>query len=322
MKNVLANDGLDREAVKKLEENGFSVSTEKVSQENLIETVNEKNIDVLLVRSATKVRKDVIDKCPNLKVIGRAGVGMDNIDVSYARKNSRTVINTPLASSLSVAELVFAHIFSVSRFLHDSNRKMPLEGDRNFSALKKSYSKGKELSGKTIGIIGFGNIGQAVAKIALGLGMNIIPFDIDEKEVDITIKPHPALDADGKITARFNMMPIDTLLKESDYITVHAGIPPSGNPIVTKEWFEKMKDGVVFIHAARGGVVDEEAMIKALNTEKVLGAGLDVFANEPNPPIKILMDNRISLTPHTGASTLEAQQRIGIELAEKVIAAF
>ena len=173
--NVLANDGISQSGIDALQANGFNVNTTNVSQEQLINFINENDIVVLLVRSATTARKNLIDACPGLKIIGRGGVGMDNIDVDYAREKGLHVINTPAASSASVAELVFAHLYGGVRFLHDSNRNMPLEGESNFKGLKKSYAKGTELSGKTLGVIGFGRIGQAAARIGLGIGMKVMP---------------------------------------------------------------------------------------------------------------------------------------------------
>ena len=185
--NILANDGISESGVTALKNFGYNIITTNVAQEQLIEYINQNSIDGLLVRSATTVRKNLIDSCPNLKLIGRGGVGMDNIDVEYARKKNIHVINTPAASSASVAELVFAHLYGGVRFLYDSNRNMPLEGETNFKDLKKRYSKGIELRGKTIGIIGFGRIGQEVAKIALGIGMKVIACDnfLDETEIKL-----------------------------------------------------------------------------------------------------------------------------------------
>ena len=174
---VLANDGISQSGIDTLEKEGFEVNTTTVAQEQLESYINENNIDVILVRSATKVRKDIIDNCPNLKIIGRGGVGMDNIDVDYAREKGIHVINTPAASSHSVAELVFAHLYGLARFLHNSNRDMPLEGDTKFKDLKKAYAKGTELKGKTLGVLGFGRIGQATTKVALGIGMKVVAFD-------------------------------------------------------------------------------------------------------------------------------------------------
>ncbi len=184
---VLANDGISQSGITALQEAGFEVNTTTVAQEQLVNYINKNNIDVILVRSATKIRKGLIDACPDLKIIGRGGVGMDNIDVEYARKKGIKVINTPAASSHSVAELVFAHLYGLARYLHSANRDMPLEGDSKFKDLKKAYAKGTELKGKTIGIFGFGRIGQATAKVAIGAGMNVIAYDpfIEEAELEL-----------------------------------------------------------------------------------------------------------------------------------------
>ena len=310
---VLANDGISQVGVKKLENNGFKVLTTNVAQEQLVDFINKNSITCLLVRSATKVRKDIIDSCKSLKLIGRGGVGMDNIDVEYAKAKGLSVINTPAASSLSVAELVFAHLMSCSRFLHDSNRNMPLEGDSNFKKLKKNYAKGSELKNKTIGIIGFGRIGQEVAKIAYGCGMNIIFCDhfLKEAEIKITF-------SDGQnICFTPTSVSLDELLAKSDYITLH--VPSQKDYLLDEKEFSKMKDGVGIINAARGGVLNEESLIKFIDSGKIKFAGLDTFENEPNPSIKTLMNSKLSLTPHIGAATSEAQERIGLELADQII---
>ena len=310
---VLANDGISKSGILALEKGGFEVITTKVAQEQVANFINEHKVAVLLVRSATKVRKDIIDQCPSLKVIGRGGVGMDNIDVDYARANGKHVINTPASSSESVAELVFAHLFSGVRFLHDSNRNMPLEGDTNFEGLKKAYANGIELRGKTIGIIGFGRIGQAVAKMALGLGMKVIAADKFLGKAEIKVDFY-----NGQfIIVEIETEPMEDLLKHADFITLH--VPAQDGYVIGKNEFNAMKDHVGIVNCARGGVIDEVALIEALDNKKVLFAGLDVFENEPTPEITILMHPKISLTPHIGAATEEAQDRIGTELAEQII---
>ena len=317
MKTVLANDGISQLGIDTLESAGFEVITQKVAQEQLPNVINEKQISVLLVRSATKVRKELIDACPNLQLIGRGGVGMDNIDVDYAESKGIGVINTPAASSESVAELVFAHLFNLVRFVYDSNRQMPLEGDTKFKDLKKAYAKGQELKGKKLGIIGFGRIGQEVAKRAIGLGMEVIVNDkfIKDKEIELTF-------FDGqKLSFYLKTSSIETVLQNSDFITLH--IPKlSDKAVIGEKEIKMMKDRVGIINAARGGVIDEEALIKAIEKGKVMAAGLDVFDNEPTPSIKLLMLQNVSLTPHIGAATYEAQNRIGKELADKIISHF
>jgi D-3-phosphoglycerate dehydrogenase / 2-oxoglutarate reductase len=310
---VLANDGISKSGIKALEKGGFEVITTKVAQEQVINFINEHQVAVLLVRSATKVRQDIIDNCPSLKIIGRGGVGMDNIDVDYARSKGIHVINTPASSSESVAELVFAHLFSGVRFLHDSNRNMPLEGDTNFEGLKKVYANGIELRGKTLGIIGFGRIGQAVAKMALGLGMKVIASDKYVGKADVRVDFYNGQFINVEIITE----PIEDLLKHSHFITLH--VPAQDGYVIGKTEIDQMKDNVGIVNCARGGVIDEVALIEALENEKVLFAGLDVFENEPKPEIQLLMHPKISLTPHIGAATLEAQDRIGTELAEQII---
>lgn len=310
---VLANDGISKSGIKALEKGGFEVITTKVAQEQVENYINNNKVDVILVRSATKVRKDIIDNCPSLKIIGRGGVGMDNIDVDYARSKGLHVINTPASSSESVAELVFAHLFNGVRFLHDSNRNMPLEGDTNFNGLKKAYANGMELRGKTLGIIGFGRIGQAVARIALGLGMKVIASDKYVGEAVIRVDFY-----NGQfINVDIETEPLEDIFKHSDFITLH--VPAQDGYVIGKDEFKIMKNNVGIVNAARGGVIDEVALLEALDEEKVLFAGLDVFENEPTPEIKILMHPKISLTPHIGAATDEAQDRIGTELAEQII---
>ena len=310
---VLANDGLDQSGIDGLQKAGFEVITTKVPQEELINYINENQVRTLLVRSATKVRKDIIDACPSLKIIGRGGVGMDNIDVEYAREKGINVINTPAASSASVAELVFAHLFSGCRFLTDSNRKMPVEGDTKFAELKKAYTKGVELRGKTIGIIGFGRIGQEVAKMALGLGMRVLAVDNFAEKVNLKVEFFNGQSVDFEIKTQSK----EDVLKEADFVTLH--VPAQKEFVIGQKEFDLMKNGAALVNCARGGVVDEEALLKALDSGKLAFAGLDVFINEPTPAKSVLSHPKISLTPHTGASTNEAQDRIGISLAEQII---
>lgn len=310
---ILANDGLDKSGIDALTAKGFEVITNKVPQEFLIDFINENQIKTVLVRSATKIRKDIIDACPSIEIIGRGGVGMDNIDVDYARSKNIHVINTPSASSESVAELVFAHLFTGSRFLQDSNRKMPIVGDSEFASLKKSYEKGIELHGKTIGIIGMGRIGQEVARIALGLGMRVIAADNNVGKATIKVKFYN----NQFINVDIETEPLEDVLKHADFITLHVPAQKEGY-MIGKPEFEKMKNGVAIINCSRGGVIDEKSLMEALDSGKVAFAGLDVFENEPIPSKEILNHSKISLTPHTGASTLEAQDRIGLSLAEQI----
>ena len=310
---ILANDGISKAGIDLLEKNNYEVITDNVNQDDLVDYINNNNISCLLVRSATTARKNLIDSCKNLKLIGRGGVGMDNIDVDYAKDRGIHVVNTPSASSHSVAELVFSHLFSCVRFLYNSNRNMPLEGDSNFKILKKNYSKGSELRGKTLGIIGFGRIGQETAKIALGIGMNVMFSDkfINEQEIILDFIH------DKKVSFNLKSSDISNLLKNSDYITLH--VPAQKEFVIGKNEMKLMKNGSGLINAARGGVIDENSLIEALDNGKLAFAGIDTFENEPKPSIKLLMHPKVSLTPHIGAATSEAQDRIGIELANQII---
>ena len=311
MVRILANDGIDAVGKQLLEAAGFTVDTQNIPQDQLAEAL--KNYDAITVRSATKVRKDLIDAVPNLKLIGRGGVGMDNIDVEYARSKGLAVVNTPAASSPSVADLVFAHLYSGIRFLYDANRKMPVEGNTKFNDLKKAYAKGIELKGKKIGIIGFGRIGRETAKIALGLGMEVLAYDLYDVPAELELNLAGGVNVKVPVTK----VSLDQLIAESDFISIHT--PFTDKPILGKEEFEKVKKGVGVVNCSRGGTIDELALIDALNSGKVAFAGLDVFDNEPTPRAEILSHPKISLTPHIGAATNEAQERIGVELANLII---
>lgn len=311
MFRILANDGIDPIGKELLEKAGFVVDTVHIPQAELAEGL--KNYDGVTVRSATKLRQDLLDACPNIRLIGRGGVGMDNIDVDYARGKGIAVVNTPAASSLSVAELVFAHLFTGIRFLQDANRKMPVEGDTRFNDLKKAYAKGIELRGKKIGIIGFGRIGRETAKVALGLGMEVLAYDLFEVPSELEIQ----LAGNIRVTCPIKALSVDQLIKESDFISLH--VPFSEKPVLGKEEFSQMKDGVGIVNCSRGGTIDEDALVEALNSGKVAFAGLDVFDNEPTPRRALLDHPKVSLTPHIGASTNEAQERIGTELANLII---
>ncbi len=310
---ILANDGMAQAGIDVLERAGHTVLTTKVAQEHLANYIQEQGIEVLLVRSATTARQELIDACPGLRMIGRGGVGMDNIDVDYARAQGRFVFNTPAASSESVAELVFAHLGGMLRFLPDANRMMPLEGETRFNDLKKADAKGQELRGKTIGILGFGRIGRAVARMAYGLGMKVIAHDplVTDSSFDVVF-------ADGqKLTTRASMHPLNEMLSQSDIVTVHIG---GKAEVLGAAELASMKPGAFLVNAARGGVVNEVALLDALNDGHLAGAALDVFVNEPTPAMQVLMHEKLSLSPHIGAATEEAQDRIGVELAEQILA--
>ncbi len=316
MIKILVNDGIHPDGKMLLEEANYQVDTNRIPQEELTEKLPA--YDVIIVRSATKVRKDLIDRCPNLKIIARGGVGLDNIDVEYARSKGIEVINTPAASSQAVAELAFAHMFSLARYLHQSNRAMPTKGNTEFKALKKSYSKGIQLRGKTLGIIGFGRIGQETARIGLALGMNVLPVDlmIDEENIAISLFNN----TDVNLSVRVPTVKMDEMLAKADFISLH--LPSLSKPLIDAAAMAKMKDGVVLINTARGGIIDEVALLEALASGKVGAAGLDVFEGEPTPRQELLEHPQISLTPHIGASTAAAQRNIGLELADKIIAHF
>jgi D-3-phosphoglycerate dehydrogenase len=316
---ILANDGISEEGITVLENNGFTVSTVNVPQEKLVDTINKEGYIGLLVRSATTARQDLIDACPNLKLIGRGGVGMDNIDVDYARSKGLAVINTPAASSQSVAEMVMGNLFSLSRSIFHANRMMPETGHEAFKSLKKKYAKGQELRGKTLGIVGFGRIGQALASYALAIGMKVKAIDRKTDPIEIPIK------IDGLSTVYASVNPttnLDEIIGELDYISVHVPKQADNQAVISGERIAQMKDGVIIVNAARGGVIDEEALLNGINNGKIRAAGLDVFENEPNPRKDLLENENIASTPHIGAATTEAQARIGIELAEQIIQHF
>ena len=312
---VLANDGISESGKNALLEAGIEFVEAKVSQEQLIDFINENKIDVLLVRSATKVRKDIIDACSSLKIIGRGGVGMDNIDVEYAIEKGLYLINTPNASSRSVAEMVFAHFFSLARFLHESNRLMPLEGDTHFSAMKKSFSKAHELEGKNLGVIGFGEIGKEVIKIGISLGMKVKVLTRKPKTEKISLSFFDGQSINFDISSTQDW---DEFLKDTQFISINT--PKTTEYIIDAPQFEKMQDGIFIVNTARGGVLNEVELLKAIESGKVAGAALDVFENEPSPELPLLMNPNLSLSPHLGGNTLDAQEKIGTELANQIIA--
>ncbi|KPH14077.1 D-2-hydroxyacid dehydrogenase [Chryseobacterium sp. ERMR1:04] len=311
---VLANDGISEAGRKALQDAGIEILDNRVAQDHVINFINENNVDVLLVRSVTKVKQDMIDACPNLQIIGRGGIGMDNIDVEYAQSKGIKVINTPDASSKSVAELVFGHFFSLARFLHESNRLMPLEGETHFNAMKKSFSNAYELSGKTLGVIGFGSIGQEVVKMGIALGMKIKVLTRKPKTKVVTLDFFDGQTVNFEITSTNDS---DAFYKDTDFISINTS--KTNEYIIDTEQFEKMKDGVYIVNTARGGVMNEVALIDFIESEKVAGAALDVFENEPTPELPLLMNPALSLSPHVGGNTIDAQEKIGLELAEQII---
>ena len=311
---VLANDGISKAGEQLLKDAGIEILEAKVSQEHLINFINENKVDVLLVRSATKVKEDIIDACPGLKIIGRGGIGMDNINVEHAIEKGIYVINTPKASARSVAEMVFAHFFSLARFLHESNRLMPLEGETHFKALKKSFSSAVELEGKTLGVIGFGGIGQEVVKIGISLGMKIKVLTRKPKTEKITLEFFDGQKLEFDISSETDM---DEFLTDVDFLTVNT--PKTSEYLLDQNQFDKMKDGVFIVNTARGGVVNEVTLLDAIENGKVAGAALDVFESEPSPELALLMNPNLSLSPHLGGNTQDAQMKIGRELAEQII---
>jgi len=313
---ILANDGISNLGKNLLENAGFTVITDKVNQDDLASYIQAEHIPILLVRSATTARKELIDQCPSLKLIGRGGVGMDNIDVAYAREKGLKVINTPASSSQSVAELVMGHLFATSRFLNDSYKNLET-GD--FSELKQKFAKGVELRGKTLGIIGFGRIGQSLASYALGTGMNVIAIDQFTNTVEVQVPIGTSQKVNVSITPTSDLA---SELSKMDYISIHVPKQADGSAVLGANEFQLMKKGVRIVNAARGGVVNESDLIQALETGNVAYAALDVFENEPTPRIELLSNSKIAATPHIGAATIEAQDRIGEELAELIISEF
>jgi D-3-phosphoglycerate dehydrogenase len=313
MVKILVNDGIEADGKLILEDAGYEVNTTSVAQDALMTELP--NYDVIIVRSATKVRKDLIDACPNLKIIARGGVGTDNIDVAYARLKGIEIITTPAASSQSVAELAMGHVLCIARFLNRSNREMAT-GD--FKKLKSAYAEGMQLRGKTMGIVGFGRIGQELARMAFAMGMNVIVSDPVITETDLTISLYNTKDV--KLSIHLRSYSLAEVLKNSDFVSLHT--PALAKPLIGAEEIAMMKDGASLINCARGGVIDEDALLAALNSGKLRGAGLDAFVNEPNPRADLLNHPRVSVSPHVGAATVEAQANIGLELADKIIAFF
>ncbi|MEJ5244485.1 MAG: D-2-hydroxyacid dehydrogenase [Bacteroidota bacterium] len=295
---ILVSDGIEKIGADMLKSAGFEVVEQKLTPEELLKEIEK--YDAIIVRSATKVTKEVIEAGKNLKAIARGGVGLDNIDVAYAKSKGIPVLNTPGASSISVAELAIAHMFAVCRFLNQSNIEM-----RQGKWPKKEYSKGIELTGKTLGLLGFGNIGKEVAKRAIGLGMTVIAHDPFVTQTDLNVR----------------LVSKEEVIKQSDIISLHMPLIKGEGPAVGEKEIEMMKEGVIIINCARGGVVSEKALLEGLNSGKVAAAGIDVFENEPPTEAQAALINhpRVSVTPHIGASTVEAQNRVGEEIAQKVI---
>ncbi|MDG2425224.1 MAG: D-2-hydroxyacid dehydrogenase [Flavobacteriales bacterium] len=312
---ILANDGIAEAAKIRLESEGITVHTDHIEQSLLVDAINREGYEGLLVRSATKVREPLIDACPDLRFIGRGGVGVDNIDVEYARSKGRVVFNTPAASSQSVAELVMAHLFGMARFLPSAYRVMPEQGATEFKKFKKAFGGGIELRGKTLGIIGFGRIGRSVAQYALGCGMEVVASDLSGTEHTVNL-----VIGGQTVAVKVPSIPLDELLKRSDAISLHVPSQANGRAVIGTDELAKMKRGAMLVNTARGGTVDEAAICAALESGQLRSAALDVFSGEPNPNPKVLSAVGLALTPHTGAATVEAQDRIGDELVEQILA--
>ena len=296
MIRVLTNDGLEDGAIAELQAAGVEVVNDHIEQDKVGEALKE--FDAVVIRSATKLTKEVIDAEAGgkLKLIVRAGVGVDNIDLQAAKDNGVEVKNTPNASSNSVAELAVAHMFAVARFVNIANVTM-----RNGEWNKKKY-KGIEISGKTLGIIGMGRIGRSLAEKATALGMKVVYTDLFGKQEGLS----------------YDFLEMEELLKVSDFISLHVPYDKTKGSLIGKKEFELMKDGVVLINCARGKVVDEAALLEALDNGKVAGAGVDVFEEEPTKNEALVNHPKVSVTPHIGASTKEAQVRIGEEVVSTI----
>ncbi|WP_317312120.1 D-2-hydroxyacid dehydrogenase [Clostridium thermobutyricum] len=294
MYRVLTNDGLQAGAIDKLKELGIEVVNQHFNQEILGEKLKE--FDAVVIRSATKLTEDVLKEAKGgkLKLAIRAGVGIDNIDIKYAQSIGIDVKNTPNASSNSVAELALGHMFAISRFIGISNVTM-----RNGEWNKKLY-QGSELSGKTLGIIGMGRIGRSLAKKADALGMKVIYYTIEGKHEDLN----------------YEFLSFEEVLKNSDFISLHVPYDKEKGALIGESELNIIKDGSYIINCARGKVVDEKALLEALNSGKIKGAGIDVFENEPTTNKELINNPRVSVTPHIGAATDEAQNRIGEEVVE------
>ncbi|MBN2280720.1 MAG: D-2-hydroxyacid dehydrogenase [Candidatus Marinimicrobia bacterium] len=291
---VLLNDGLSQNGLEIFEKAGIKYDKNHYEGDELLEKI--KHFDGILVRSATTVTKEIIDAGINLKAIARAGTGIDNIDHVYAASKGIPVLNTPGANSASVSELVFGHFFNLARYISESKRTMAL-GEWN-----KNQYKGYELAGKTLGVVGFGRIGKITAGIGLALGMKVLAYDVMNINSDMNVK----------------VVSKEQLLNESDFISIH--VPKLDKPFIGTEELKMMKKSAFLVNCSRGGVVDETALLEALNNGIIAGAGLDVWENEPHPNSVLVKHPKVSATCHIGANTYDALDRVGIEIAEKMVA--
>ena len=302
MVHILATDGMDKSAIEELNNLGHKVTEQFYNPDQLGDAL--KDYDVVVVRSATKIKRDIIDKAlgyGRLKMVIRAGVGLDNIDVIYAIEKGLEVRNTPNSSSASVAELALAHMFALARFVAISNVEMR-RGEWN----KKAYT-GSELSGKTLGLIGFGRISIELAKKAHALGMNVVYTNRSGLK-----EGYP----------EYKYMSLEDLLRSSDFISIHTPATKDGKPLITKSEIEMMKNGVYLINCARGGIINEDDLLEALDSGKVAGAGIDVFLEEPTKNENLVNHKHVSVTPHIGGSTSQAQERIGGEIVDIIKSTF
>ena len=309
---ILANDGISTSGETLLIEAGHEILNHRVSQEHLVQFINENQVEVLLVKNATSIDHQVLDSCKSLKIIGKAGTEMNNVAVDYAIEKGLYVISTPNSYARATAELVFAHFFSLARFLHDSNRMMPLEGDSKFNLLKKSYQNAAELFGKTLGVIGSGNNALEVIKMGISLGMNVIIFNEISKSEKVNLDFF-----DGqKLVFELKSVKFEEILEKSDFISI-LNTEKSGY-LIDSEEFEIMKNGAYLVNIAKGAV-NEVTLVDYLENKKLAGAALDVFEYEPKPDIQVLMNPSLSLSPNLASVTTDAIEKTGKELAEQII---
>ena len=309
---ILANDGTSTSGETLLIEAGHEILNHRVSQEHLVQFINENQVEVLLVKNATSIDHQVIDSCKSLKIIGKAGTEMNNVAVDYAIEKGLYVISTPNSYARAVAELVFAHFFSLARFLHDSNRMMPLEGDSKFNLLKKTYQNAAELFGKTLGVIGSGSNALEVIKMGISLGMNVIIFNEISKSEKVNLDFF-----DGqKLVFELKSVKFEEILEKSDFISI-LNTEKSGY-LIDSEEFEIMKNGAYLVNIAKGAV-NEVTLLDYLENKKLAGAALDVFEYEPKPDIQVLMNPSLSLSPNLASVTTDAIEKTGKELAEQII---
>jgi D-3-phosphoglycerate dehydrogenase len=294
---IIICDKTEKEYIEQMRAAGLTVDVrDDITPEQLM--VELPNYDGMVVRSRTKVRKDLIDVCPNLKVIVRGGAGLDTIDHEYAKEKGIAVMNTPLANSKSVAELAIGYMLMMARSLYAASATMKAE------KWEKKAFNGDEIGGKTLGLIGIGNIGKEVAKRAIAMEMSVVAYDPFVKEAPAGIK----------------LVSLDELLAQADYISLHLPKTKESSNMIGKEQFGKMKNGVRIVNCARGGIVNEDALYEALTSGKVAGAALDVFNEEPPTDWKLAKLDNVIASPHIGAATKEAQARVGAEVADKLIA--